>query len=85
MQTINWILVGVLIAALIADTVSGGIETGQRGGKIYPDNTPPLGPHHWNLPAVKGYQNSEPTIKKISVVCFPTESPTQMFSWGCVW
>jgi uncharacterized membrane protein len=73
MQAINWILVGLLIAALIADTVTDGIETGQRGGKIYPDNTPPLGPHHWNLPTVKGYQNSEPTIKHVSVTCFPTQ------------
>ena len=77
----HWILLGLLIAALIADTITDGIETGQRGGKIYPDNTPPLGPHHWNLQAVKGYQNSK-LIKQVSVACFPT----QMFVWNwCAW
>jgi len=87
MQAINWILLGLLIAVLIEDTIPDGIETGQRGGMIY-DNTRPIGPHHWNLPAVKGYQNFEPTIKYLQVSVFrqSTQSPTQMFYWDwCVW
>jgi len=70
---IKYMIVGLLIAALIGWTIVDGIETGQRGGRIYEDNTPTLGPHHWN-PPITG-----------SVFCIPTQSPTQMFCWNwCV-
>ena len=85
----KYAIVGLLIAALIGWTIVDGIQQGERGGRIYPDNTPPIWPHHWNLPAVKGYQNSEPTMfinRQISIFCQPTYSPTQMFSWNfCIW
>jgi len=78
----NWILLGLLIAVLIADTITDGIETGQRGGKIYPDNTPPLGPHHWTLSI---YAMNESPYESVSIFCQPTTSPTQMFTWNlCV-
>jgi len=82
-KTLTLIICGLLAIVLVLWTITDGIETGQRGGKIYPDNTPPLGPHHWNLPAVKGYQNSELTIKQISVFCMPS----QVAPWKewCVW
>ena len=78
-----------LIAVLLGWTIVDGIEQGQRNGAIYPDNTPPLGPHHWDplyVPTAKGYQNSEPTIKQISLFCFPIQTAPE-FPWyqSCIW
>ena len=79
-------LVVLLSALLVGWTILDGVEQGQRGGKIYPDNTPTIGPHHWDPPmtgqTVKGYQNSELTIKQISVACFPVRLPTTVwYQW----
>lgn len=41
-------LVILLSIILIGYTITDGIETGQRDGKIYPDYTPTIGPHHWD-------------------------------------
>jgi hypothetical protein len=76
----KWILLGLLIVLLIGYTITDGIETGQRGGKIYPDNTPPLGPHHWDEPiTAQMIHTAKATavaaeIKQVS--CFPM--------WYCI-
>ena len=41
-------LVILLGLALVGYVILDGMQQGQRGGRIYSDNTPTLGPHHWN-------------------------------------
>ena len=43
----TWTLVSLLAAGLIGYVILDGMMQGQRGGRIYSDNTPTLGPHHW--------------------------------------
>lgn len=44
----------ILIAAVIAWPLLFGYQLGRQGGRIYSDNTPSLGPHHWNPPMGSG-------------------------------
>ncbi|MGC2573946.1 MAG: hypothetical protein WA364_20715 [Candidatus Nitrosopolaris sp.] len=78
-KTLTLILVGLLAMVLVLWTITDGIEIGQRGGKIYPDNTPPLGSHHWTLSI---YAMNESPYESVSIFCQLTTSPTQMFTWN---
>jgi len=73
----SWVLVCSLIAVLLEWIIVDGIEQGQRNGAIYPDNSPPIGPHHWNPFLV-----AELTIKyfQTSIYCAPVQVAPE-FPW----
>src|SRR5215831_9901283 len=65
------VIVGLLIAALIGYTITDGIETGQRGGRIYEG--------YQNSELTIKYS-------QISTFRQSVQSPTEIFWWNwCVW